>query len=659
MAKSKLAPIKTLTLPRLELSAALTGARLSKLILHELDLPIEETFFWSDSVLTLQYISNTSNRYKVFVANKVSEIHELSGREQWGHVAGDENPADLLTRGVHDPANLMTCDAKGTSWLSGPAFLQRDEDSWFQRDVEQLDNNDSEIKRKPLLVALSAISKRSSKFDVSRFSSWMRLKRVAGWFLRLVQLFKDKLFLQLLQNWKNTNASPESLTVAEIHTAELFIIRDVQGVVFENEIRSLKAGEELHPRSQLASLTPFIHNDILRVGGRLRRADIPLDSKHPIILPKRHHLTDLIIMHDHKTNGHVGRDHVLSNLRQKYWIVHGKSTIKTVLSKCFYCKVRRAKRMYPKMADLPEGRMAWNEPPFSHCGVDLFGPFQIKHGRKRLKRWGVIFTCLTIRAVHLEVVESIDTDDFVNSVRRFVNRRGSPSHMYSDCGTNFKGATEELEEMIENLDKTKIDSFATSHEIVWHFNPPAAPHMGGVWERLVKSVKQVLHATMLDRVLTDPQFTTTLTEVESILNNRPLTHASSDVDDLEALTPNHILLGLHRKWNSMLDTDEQDVLSRRKWRQVQGAARDFWDRWRKDYLPTLTKRTRWSGSVPNYQIGELVMLTDDNPIKKKWELARIVQVLPSDDNVVRVVELRTKTGNYIRPVAKLARLEDN
>ena len=353
MAKSKLAPIKTLTLPRLELSAALTGARLSKLILHELDLPIEETFFWSDSVLTLQYISNTSNRYKVFVANKVSEIHELSGREQWGHVAGDENPADLLTRGVQNPANLMTCDAKGTSWLSGPAFLQRDEDSWFQHDVEQLDNNDPEIKRKPLLVALSAISKRSSKFDVSRFSSWMRLKRVAGWFLRLVQLFKDKLFLQLLQNWKKTNASPQSLTVAEIHTAELFIIRDVQGVVFENEIRSLKAGEELHPRSQLASLTPFIHNDIIRVGGRLRRADIPLDSKHPIILPKRHHLTDLIIMHDHKTNGHVGRDHVLSNLRQKYWIVHGKSTIKAVLSKCFYCRVRRAKRLYPKMADLP------------------------------------------------------------------------------------------------------------------------------------------------------------------------------------------------------------------------------------------------------------------------------------------------------------------
>ena len=387
--------------------------------------------------------------------------------------------------------------------------------------------------------------------------------------------------------------------------------------------------------------------------------DMPLDAKHPIILPKKHHLTDIIIMHDHKASGHVGRDHVISNLRQKYWIVHGKSTVKAVLSKCFLCKIRRAKRLYPKMADLPEGRLAWNEPPFSHCGVDAFGHFYIKQGRKRLKRWGIIFTCLTVRAVHLEVVESSDTDDFINSVRRFVNRRGSPSHMYSDCGTNFKGATTELREMIENLDKTKINTFATSHEIVWHFNPPAAPHMGGVWERLVKSVKQVLHATMQDRVLTDPQFATTLTEVESILNNRPLTHASSDVHDLEALTPNHILLGLHRKWNSMLDTDEQDVLSRRKWRQVQGVARDFWDRWRKDYLPTLMKRACWSGSMPNYQAGELVLLKDDNPIKGKWELARIVKVLPGDDDVVRVAELRTKTGNCVRPVAKLARLEDN
>jgi hypothetical protein len=183
--------------------------------------------------------------------------------------------------------------------------------------------------------------------------------------------------------------------------------------------------------------------------------------------------------------------------------------------------------------------------------------------------------------------------------------------------------------------------------------------MGGAWERLVKSVKEVLHATMQDRVLTDSQFATVLTEVESILNNRPITSASSDVNDFEALTPNHILLGLHRKWNTMLDENERDVLSRRKWRQVQAAAVEFWKRWRTEYLPLLTKRPCWKTTTPNYQPGELVMVKDDNAVKGKWELARIVKTLPGRDDVVRTVEIQTKDGKYVRPVSKLAKLEDD
>ena len=449
------------------------------------------------------------------------------------------------------------------------------------------------------------------------------------------------------------------LSVSEIHTGELFIIRDVQSTVYEKEIRLLKAGKALHPRSQLYSLTPFLQDDVLRVGGRLQHAEISYDSKYPLILPKNHHLTEMIILEAHKQNGHVGRDHVLTHLQQQFWIIHGKATVKSVLKKCFLCRLRKAKRMFPQMSVLPECRLAWNKPPFSHCGVDLFGPILIKQGRKRLKRWGVIFTCMTVRGVHLEVVESIDTDDFINSTRRFVNRRGTPTDMYSDCGSNFKGATTELAEFIETLDKTKIHTFASSHNIMWHFNPPSAPHMGGAWERLVKSVKEVLAVTMKDRVLTDFQLSTLFTEVESILNNRPLTHASSDINDYEALTPNHIMLGLHRKWDYMLDTEERDVLSRRKWRQVQGASIDFWNSWRTQYLPLLMKRPCWQGTAPNYRQGELVVLKDDSPVKGKWNLARIVQVLPGKDDVVRTVEVRTKDGVYVRPVSKLAKLEDN
>ena len=240
------------------------------------------------------------------------------------------------------------------------------------------------------------------------------------------------------------------------------------------------ANANMSPGHILAPLCPFLdqHGD-LRVGGRLRKTHLPLKSKHRLVLPKNHPVTDLIIADEHVTNGHVGPEHVLSNLRQRFWIVNGRIAVKSVLRKCFYCKVKRARQMYPYMADLPKSRVAYQEPPFSNCGIDLFGPLYIKQGRKRLKRWVALFTCLTVRCIHLEVVESPDTNDFINAFRRFTNRRGCPAEVFSDCGSNFKGATNELHELIEKLDKSMISTFAASKGILWTFNPPSALHMGG------------------------------------------------------------------------------------------------------------------------------------------------------------------------------------
>ena len=311
------------------------------------------------------------------------------------------------------------------------------------------------------------------------------------------------------------------------------------------------------------------------------------------------------------------------------------------------------------MADLPACRVAYNQPPFTNCGIDPFGPLYVKQGRKRLKRWGVIFTCLTVRCIHLEIVEASDTDSFINAFRRFTNRRGCPETVYSDCGTNLTGTVNELQEFKSALKKDVITKAAAEMKITWEFNPPAAPHMGGAWERLIRSVKAVMSGLMKDRVLTDPQLNTLFTEVESIVNSRPLTHISDDVNDLQALTPNHILFGLHRTWGYVAETSGDDITSRKKWRQVQVLRNRFWEQWKKQYLPTLTQRRKWKEKIPNLKPGALVLLDDDTPKRRSWPLARVTKVLPGDDGIVRVAEILTKDGLYTRPVTKLLRLEDD
>ncbi len=653
MSKSKLAPLKTITLPRLELNAAVTTIRLYRNIIHEIDLPIEKTYFWTDSTLTYQYITNTEHRFRVYTANRVTEILETSTATQWNLVPGVMNPADILTRGITDPCELMKPNKNGISWFGADTFLSKDEEEWPHPDGGVLSDDNPEIKKNSVLVTLGLLflstQKGTEQIDATRFSRWNKLKRVAAFVLRFVANF--------LMHKQFSGA----FSLNELIDAERFILTNVQRTAFEEEIECLQSGNALAPGNFLGLLSPFLDDKgYMRVGGRLRKMTSPTHSKHQIILPKDHPVTNLIINHEHVSKGHIPPEHVLSNLRQHFWIINGRSVIKSILRKCFFCRVKNARQSFPYMADLPESRLGYLQPPFANCGVDLFGPVLIKQGRKRLKRWVALFTCLTVRCIHLEVVDSPDTDDFINALRRFTNRRGCPKEMFSDCGSNFKGAVNELKEVIDGFDKVRIENFAATKGIVWTFNPPSAPHMGGAWERLVRSVKEVMSGLLHEKVLTDAQLYTLLTEVESILNNRPLTHISTDINDFNALTPNHILLGLHKCWGYVVDVDVEDVTSRRHWRQVQALSALFWERWRKEYLPELTKRGKWRQQVPNYEVGELVLLSDEQSKRKgKWSLARIIQTFPGDDGVVRTVELKTKCGMFVRPVSKLFKLEEN
>ena len=544
-----------------------------------------------------------------------------------------------------DPEKLLECD-----WFTAPPFLQQDEEFWPHNDVVgELNADNVEIRKRSVLVASMCISEENG-INLERFSNWLRLRRVVAYMRR---------FTANCMTLRPKGRSVGELTVGEIDDAEACIVKEVQQATFEEELQLIRTGKPLPKSNKLSALCPYLDaTGTLRVGGRLKNVDIPDRSKHQVILPKQHQVTRSIVDWIHRRNGHVGHEHVLSLLREQYWVVSGRTVIRTVLGRCFFCAIRRALRQFPMMADLPQARAAFWEPPFSNCGVDLFGPIIIKQGRKRIKRWVVLFTCLTVRCVHLEVVDSCDIDAFINALRRFVNRRGCPTSVFSDNGSNFKGATSELREFVRKLDRTAITNYARTMKIAWQFNPPTAPHMGGAWERLVRSVKEVMTGLIKDYILTDPQLETFLTEAERIVNSRPLTHISDNVDDMDALTPNHILIGLHRSWASIEGTDATDITSRKQWKQVQALRAMFWTRWTKEYLPSLTKRPCWRKGIPNLTVGELVLVVDEDLKRGKWPLARVTRVMPGADGVVRVAEVKTKSGVYTRPMTKLIRLED-
>lgn len=261
----------------------------------------------------------------------------------------------------------------------------------------------------------------------------------------------------------------------------------------------------------------------MRVGGRLHNSPIEQDAKHPVLLPKDHHVSELIMRYYHKISGHSGLEHTLSLIRQKYWIVQVRVPLRRILSSCFNCRRRQAPVGYQKMAALPEDRVNPSEPPFSYVGVDCFGPLDVRRGRSTVKRYGVIFTCLSVRAIHIEAIHSLDTDSFIGAFRRFITRRCQPLLMRSDNGGNFVKADKELREAVRDWNQDKIHGFLLARNIKWIFNPPTGSHHGGVWERCIRTVRKVMKALMKEQPLDDEGLLTLMCEVEAIINGRPIT----------------------------------------------------------------------------------------------------------------------------------------
>ncbi|KAK0135318.1 hypothetical protein N1851_028839 [Merluccius polli] len=451
-----------------------------------------------------------------------------------------------------------------------------------------------------------------------------------------------------------TSLRRRTFTVDDMKEAELEIIQYATARERNSKRKStLQKGEPVNRNSHIYKLNPVLQDGIIRVGGRLSRAAIPEESKHPAILAKDLRVSELILQEVHKKVGHSGRNHVLSKLRLKYWIPSASATIRRVLSKCLVCRRLHGVAGQQQMADLPRNRVLPDEPPFTRTRVDYFGPFEVKRGRATMKKYGVIFTCLAIQAVHLEeVAASQDKDSFIKALRRFIARRGQVMDLRSDNGTNFIGAERELKKAIHEWNTSKIEDTLRQRGIEWMFNPSTASHYGGVWERLIRSIRKILNASLKTQSLDEESLQTFLCEAGAIINSRQITTPSSDPNDLEALTPNHLLLLRTKPSLPSGLIQKEDLYARRSWRQVQYMADLFWKRMR-EYLPELQIRQKWSRVSQNFVPGDIVLLEDETAPINSWVMGKVIQSVPDENGLVRRVRVKTKTSELDRPITKV------
>ncbi|XP_065088114.1 uncharacterized protein LOC135709657 [Ochlerotatus camptorhynchus] len=309
------------------------------------------------------------------------------------------------------------------------------------------------------------------------------------------------------------------------------------------------------------------------------------------------------------------------------------------------------------MGPLPKSRVAVFVRPFSYVGVDFFGPFLVLVGRHHEKRWGVIVTCLTTRAIHLELAASLDTSSCIMALRNCFARRGTPIEIRSDRGTNFVGADKELKVAVAELDRDKLLTEFTTPTTSWRFNPPASPHMGGCWERLIQSVKKVLASVKPQRVPTEEVLRSYLIQVENVVNSRPLTHVPVDDYSSPALTPNHFLMGSPDGSKPLVPYNDCPLTLQRSWKASEALANRFWQRWVIEYLPTITRRTKWFYPVKPIAIGDIVVVADPSLPRNSWPKGRVVSVKASKDGQVRSAVVQTPSGLYDRPAVKIAVLD--
>lgn len=642
--KSKVAPIKRLSIPRLELTAALLLVRLMKKTIQTLELRDPPVICWTDSSVTLAWINAHPARWKDFVCNRVSAIHELLPDATWRFVPGRENSADCASRGM-TPLLL----ARHELWWNGPSWLSQPQSSWPTREQQLPHTINMEERTRN---TMTTVARQALCWELlHRYSSITRLFRITAICRKIVSCMR-----------KLPNSIPlrHPLTPMEIEQSRRLWISKVQQMAFSHEIGILKKNEHLPKTNALVRLTPYLDEEgLLRVGGRLNNAQIDADSKHPYILPRTSLLSKLIIDDAHKRMLHGGTQVTLSFIRRTYWIIGGRAPVRSHILKCGRCARYRGTRAQQLMGQLPTARVVPAR-PFFNTSLDYAGPIMLKTWKGRAARtykgYLAVFVCLATSAIHLEVVTDYTTEAFIAAYKRFTGRRGICATLRSDCGTNFVGADAELKRQFESSSKElhELASLLARDHTEWIFNPPSAPHFGGKWEAAVKSTKYHLKRILKDVILTYEELTTITVQIEAVLNSRPLCPLSDDATDYSALTPGHFLIGEPPTAlpEPNLATEKTSRITR--WQLLRQKMDHFWSRWSTECLQRYQAISKWHHSSNEIKKGTLlVLITDERFPPGKWPLARVTELHPGPDGLTRVVTVRTAASTYKRPITKL------